>query len=113
LLFEVGQVSCGGDGVVAYALLRNELRRRPGGRGWRACGAAGSQVSGSPVDDAGLRTPAVVSAEDDLVSLQFGAPQASNLVSSGDVEFGISESGELVCVAVRRPDVAVPADYPG
>jgi hypothetical protein len=70
-------------------------------------------VSGSPVDDAGLRTPAVVSAEDDLVSLQFGAPQASNLVSSGDVEFGISESGELVCVAVRRPDVAVPADYPG
>lgn len=51
--------------------------------------------------------------EGDTVSLQFGAPQASSFVSSGDVEFGISEYGELVCVAVRRPDVAVPADYPG
>jgi hypothetical protein len=50
--------------------------------------------------------------EDDMVSLQFGEPQASSFVSSGDAEFGISESGELVCMAVRTPDVAVPPDYP-
>jgi hypothetical protein len=43
----------------------------------------------------------------------LAASQASWFVSSGDAEFGISESGELVCVGVRRPDVTLPPDYPG
>lgn len=53
------------------------------------------------------------STQGDNVFLQFGDSQASWFVGSGDTKFAISESGELVCMAVRRPEVELPPDYPG
>jgi hypothetical protein len=52
------------------------------------------------------------SVQGDKISLRFATSQPSWFVGAGDVQFGISESGELVCMAVRKPDVELPLGYP-
>jgi hypothetical protein len=52
------------------------------------------------------------SVQGDTISLLFASSQPTLFVGAGDAQLGISESGELVCMVVRKPDVELPAGYP-
>lgn len=48
----------------------------------------------------------------ETISLMFNGSKASRFVGSNDAAAGISESDELVCITVKRPDVELPLGYP-
>ena len=52
------------------------------------------------------------SVSNDTISLLFGESPASQVVGSDDATVAFSDSGELVCIAVRKPDVELPPGYP-
>lgn len=62
--------------------------------------------------DASMRQELSWSVQGDKISLLFATSQPTWFVCAGDAQFGISESGELVCMAVRKPDVELPLGYP-
>jgi hypothetical protein len=62
--------------------------------------------------DASMQQELSWSVQGDKISLLFATSQPSWFVGAGDAQFGISESGELVCMAVRKPDVELPLGYP-
>ena len=52
------------------------------------------------------------SVQEDKILLLFSKARPTWLAGSNEAEFGISEAGELVCMAVSRPNIELPPGYP-